>query len=117
MQKHIGESRGKRQAKSREPSGVVKRRPRHSEPNAGCEITVFTKSGAHGANPRDIKLTVYEAHQRLSKRYSLAKDGKTVIKESFTTLSSGGYRVAAVPSGDIPAALQVFGTAVRRADV
>ena len=70
---------------------------------------VDQQTDTRGANPRDIKLTVYEAHQRLSKRYALAKDGKTVVKESFTTLSSGGYRVAAVPSDDIPAALQVFG--------
>ena len=67
------------------------------------------QTNAQGANPRDIKITVYEAHQRLSKRYALAKDGKTVVKELFTALASGVYQVAAVPSGDIPAALQEFG--------
>ena len=67
------------------------------------------QTNAQGANPRDIKITVYEAHQRLSKRYSLASDGKSVIKESFTQLYEGGYRVVTVPAGDIPAALQACG--------
>ena len=33
-----------------------------------------------------IKFTVFESVSRLSKRYSPASDGKTVIKELFTTL-------------------------------
>ena len=57
-----------------------------------------------------IKFTVFESVSRLSKRYSLASDGKSVIKESFTQLYEGGYRVATLPAGDIPAALQVCGT-------
>lgn len=60
------------------------------------------------AGPR-IKFTVFESVTRLSKRYSLASDGKSVIKESFTQLYEGGYRVVTVPAGDIPAALQACG--------
>ena len=56
-----------------------------------------------------IKFTVLESVSRLSKRYSLASDGKSVIKESFTQLYEGGYQVATLPAGDIPAALQACG--------
>jgi len=40
-----------------------------------------------------IKFTVLESVTRLSKRYSLASDGKSVIKESFTQLYEERHRL------------------------